>query len=143
MQDDAAVASCASIGGATAQLGMGARNNSATAAGTGRPVPSMTGRQLRAQLRAQQARNQHATVRHEPDEASCAATVLERARAKALAMLDGDTRRIAVVAEPGDPARVVIAIRGVAIGELMIPAERYDGFALLALMRQYGQAAVT
>ena len=33
-----------------------------------------------------------------------------------------------------------IAIRGAAVGELTIPAERYDAFALLALMQQHGHA---
>lgn len=64
-----------------------------------------------------------------------------RRRARALAMLDADPeRRIAVVAEAGDPAHVAVAIRGVAVGELTIPAERYDAFALLALMEQCGHA---
>jgi hypothetical protein len=66
---------------------------------------------------------------------------VERRRNRALAILaDEPERRIAVVAEPGDPAYVTVAIRGVAVGELTIPAERYDGFALLALMQQYGHA---
>jgi len=66
---------------------------------------------------------------------------VERRRNRALAILaDEPERHIAVVAEPGDPAYVTVAIRGVAVGELTIPAERYDGFALLALMQQYGHA---
>jgi len=59
-----------------------------------------------------------------------------RRRARALAMLDAEPmRRIAVIAESGDPARMAIAIRGAAVGELEIPAERFDAFALLALMQ--------
>jgi len=66
---------------------------------------------------------------------------VERRRNRALAILaDEPERHIAVVAEPGDPAYVTVAIRGVAVGELTIPAERFDGFALLALMQQYGHA---
>jgi hypothetical protein len=66
---------------------------------------------------------------------------VERRKARALAMLDADpNRRVAVVAEAGDPAHVTVAIRGGTVGELIIPAERYDGFALLALMQQYGNA---
>jgi len=66
---------------------------------------------------------------------------VERRRNRALAILaDEPERHIAVVAEPGDPAHVTVAIRGVAVGELTIPAERFDGFELLALMRQYGHA---
>jgi hypothetical protein len=66
---------------------------------------------------------------------------VERRRARALAMLDADpNRRLAVVAEAGNSAHITVAIRGVAVGELTIPAERYDGFALLALMQQYGNA---
>jgi hypothetical protein len=65
----------------------------------------------------------------------------ERRKARALRMLEEEpARRIAVVAEAGDPAHVTVAIRGVAVGELEIPAERYDGFALLALMEQHGHA---
>ena len=48
--------------------------------------------------------------------------------------------QIAVVADAGDPAHVTVAVRGVAVGDLEIPAESYDGFALLALMNQYGNA---
>jgi hypothetical protein len=66
---------------------------------------------------------------------------VERRKARALAMLDADpNRRLAVVAEAGNSAHITVAIRGVAVGELTIPAERYDGFALLALMQQYGNA---
>ena len=65
----------------------------------------------------------------------------ERRRNRALALLDAEpTRQIAVVAEAGDPAHVAIAIRAAAVGELEIAAECYDGFALLALMVQYGHA---
>jgi hypothetical protein len=66
---------------------------------------------------------------------------VERRRNRALAILaDEPGRQIAVVAEPGNPARVTVVIRGVAVGELTIPAQRYDGFALLALMQQYWHA---
>jgi hypothetical protein len=66
---------------------------------------------------------------------------VERRRNRALALLDAEpTRLVAVVAESGDPAHVAIAIRGAAVGELEIAPERYDGFALLALMNQYGHA---
>jgi hypothetical protein len=62
-----------------------------------------------------------------------------RRRDRALALLDADPgRHIAVIAEAGDPAHVAVAIRGDAVGELTIPAERYDAFALLALMEQHG-----
>ena len=64
-----------------------------------------------------------------------------RRRSRAIALLDPQpNRHIAVIAEAGDPAYVTVAIRGVAVGELTIPPERYDGFALLALMQQYGHA---
>lgn len=64
-----------------------------------------------------------------------------RRRARALAMLEAEPERpIAVVAEAGDPAHVAVAIRGTAVGELTIPADRYHAFALLALMQQYGHA---
>ena len=65
----------------------------------------------------------------------------ERRRNRALAILaEEPERHIAVVAEAGNPAHVTVAIRGVAVGDLQIPAERYEGFALLALMQQYGHA---
>jgi hypothetical protein len=41
---------------------------------------------------------------------------------------------------PGDPAHVTVAIRGGAVGDLEIPGERFDAFALLALMNEYGHA---
>ena len=59
---------------------------------------------------------------------------VERRRAKALALLAEDPAcHVAVVAEQGDPAHVAVAV-----GELEIPAERFDGFALLALMGRVG-----
>ena len=64
-----------------------------------------------------------------------------RRRSRALAMFaEQPGRHVAVVAEAGSPAHVTVAIRGVAVGDLEIPAERYDGFALLALMQRYGHA---
>ena len=64
-----------------------------------------------------------------------------RRRIRALAMLDADPdREIAVIAEAGDPAHVALAVRGVAVGDLEIPADRYDAFALMALMEQCGHA---
>ncbi|MGE5101742.1 MAG: hypothetical protein ACM3SX_17300 [Deltaproteobacteria bacterium] len=50
----------------------------------------------------------------------------DRRRGRALAILASEpTRDIAVVAEAGDPAHVTVAIRGVAVGDLEIPAESY------------------
>jgi hypothetical protein len=64
-----------------------------------------------------------------------------RRRNRALAILaDHPDQRLAVVAEPGDPAHITIAVRGAAVGDLEVAAERYDGIALLALMQQYGNA---
>ena len=66
---------------------------------------------------------------------------VDRRRARALALLAAEpSRHIAVIAEAGDPAHVTVAVRGVAVGELEIPAERYDGFALMALMQTHGHA---
>ena len=50
-----------------------------------------------------------------------------RRRLKALADL-----AYAVVGEYGDLAHVTVAFRAGAVGDMEIPAERYDGFALLA-----------
>jgi hypothetical protein len=61
----------------------------------------------------------------------------ERRKTRALQMLEEEpTRQIAVVAEAGDPAHVTMAVRGAAVGELEIDADKYDAFALLALMQQ-------
>ena len=66
---------------------------------------------------------------------------VERRRNRALSILeDRPEQRIAVVAEPGDPARIVVAIREVAVGELEIAGERFDAFAVLALMSEHGHA---
>ena len=62
---------------------------------------------------------------------------VERRRAMALAMLTAEpSRRIAVVAEVGDPVHVAVAIRGVAVGEMEIKADCYNGFELFALMQE-------
>jgi hypothetical protein len=75
-----------------------------------------------------------------PEREDCGPDVMQRRR-RALAILaEQPERQIAVVAEPGDPAHVTVAIRGVAVGDLEVPAERYDAFALLALMETYGHA---
>ncbi|HLY05192.1 MAG TPA: hypothetical protein VKR31_05540 [Rhizomicrobium sp.] len=107
---------------------------------------------MRAQLRAQQARNREATsgdqfarveLRSSPDRFSHRQESdpdAERRRNQALAILARQDQRVAVVAEAGNPAHVTVAIRGVAVGELEVPGERYDAFALLALMQQYGHA---
>ena len=60
---------------------------------------------------------------------------IERRRAKALSILaERPDRQIAIVAEAGDPAHIAVAIRGSVVGEVTVAAERYDAFALLALM---------
>lgn len=66
---------------------------------------------------------------------------VERRRSRALAILaEHPERRLAIVAEAGDPAHVAVAVRGLAVGDLEIPKEKYDAFALLGLMQQYGHA---
>jgi hypothetical protein len=63
-------------------------------------------------------------------------------QAKALAMLANNSElRIAVVAEAADAVLIGIAIRGVAYGELEVPAGRYDPFGLLTIIEQYGGEA--
>lgn len=49
-------------------------------------------------------------------------------------------RRIAVDAEAGDLAHVTVVIHSVACGELEISRDKYDAFALMALMETHGQA---
>jgi hypothetical protein len=80
--------------------------------------------------------------REKPDEPAANDEVdsgVLRRRLKALADLaEYPERRIAVVAERGDPSHVTVAVRDVAVGDFEIPAESFDGFALLALIRQHG-----
>jgi len=147
------VASCAPLAGATAQLGGTKRNSGATPVAPTTGKPPMTGRELRAQLRAQQGRNTPATLRASPAAKSCAPltensegtasrltdAASERRRAKTLAMLEAEpTGRYVVIAEAGDPAVVGIAISGLAYGELEIPRQSYDGLVLLAMLERYG-----
>lgn len=68
---------------------------------------------------------------------------VERRRARALALLAAKPElRIAVIAEPGDPIIVGVAIRGLTYGELEIPADRYDVAALMALMDRHAGATI-
>jgi hypothetical protein len=65
-----------------------------------------------------------------------------RRPAKALALLDEEpSRRVAVVAEAPKPGEAVghvcTAVRHVAVGDITIPADKYDAFALMALMEQH------
>jgi hypothetical protein len=63
----------------------------------------------------------------------------KRRRAKAVALLRANPEwQRAVLAEAGDPTVIGIAIRGVAYGEIEIPAAKYDPALLLALFDQYG-----
>jgi hypothetical protein len=65
----------------------------------------------------------------------------ERRRAKALALLGANpTWQRVVVAEAGDPAIIGVAIRGMAYGELEIPAAKYDAATLMALLEQHGNS---
>lgn len=96
--------------------------------------------EILAELAASEFSDQYARAREAQADPGC-----DRRRAKAIALLDEEpSRRIAVVAEapaPGELAGYVCtAIRHVAVGELEIPSERYDTFALLALMEQNGHA---
>jgi len=77
-------------------------------------------------------------------DASIDADVMRR-RVKALALLDKEPpRRFAVVVEAPKPGEAVghvcTAIRSIVVGEIEIPAEKYDAVALLALMEQHGHA---
>ncbi len=64
-----------------------------------------------------------------------------RRRSRALAILaEHPNQRIGVIAEASSPAHVTVAVRDLAVGDLEIPAERFDAFQLLALMQTYGTA---
>ena len=93
--------------------------------------------QLRTAIRAHKAAILAELAANEPTVDAGAG----RRRTKALALLDAEpARQIAVIAEAGDPAHVTVAVRGVAVGDLEISADRYDAFALMTLMQQYGNA---
>lgn len=121
-------------------------------------VYPLTGRELRAQLRAQQRRNSElqrqqlrevescggATAANDAPEAEAPAfdPATERRRTRTLALLEANPNwRRAVIAEAGEPAFIGVAIRGLAYGELEIPAARYDPVGLLALLDHYGRSA--
>lgn len=42
-------------------------------------------------------------------------------------------RRVPFVVETGDPIRITVAIRDVAVGDLEMPPDHYDAFVLLAI----------
>lgn len=64
----------------------------------------------------------------------------EGRRARVLAMLDADpSMRIAVACDgEGDPVAVAVAIRDKGACEVLIPAARFDPFALLELVARHG-----
>ena len=63
----------------------------------------------------------------------------EGRRQRVLAMLaDNPARRLAVVCDgQGDPVPVAVAIRGKGTCEVLIPAARFDPFALLELVERH------
>ena len=63
----------------------------------------------------------------------------EGRRQRALAMLAGNPAlRLAVVCDgQGDPVPVAVAIRGKGTCEVLIPAARFDPFALLELVERH------
>jgi hypothetical protein len=63
----------------------------------------------------------------------------EARRQRVLAMLaDNPALRLAVVCDgAGDPVPVAVAIRGKGTVEILIPAARFDPFALLALVERH------
>ena len=63
---------------------------------------------------------------------------IARRRNSALAILaDNAERRIAVVAEAGNPTYLTVAVRDIGVGDVEIPADKYDALALLKLMEAY------
>ena len=111
----------------------------------------MTGRELRAQLRAQLGRNTPATSSASLAAKSCAPEAItdvsapvvtdpgtERRSIKALGLLaDYPNVRRFVIAEAGDPVIIGVAVRDIGYGELEIPAARYDAWTLLELLDEY------
>ena len=101
--------------------------------------------ELRAAIRANKPAILAELAANDPGVDAPVESDVDRRRAKALALLDDEpNRRIAVVAEAprADEAvgHICTAIRCVSVGEIEIPAEKYDAFALLALMEQHGNA---
>jgi hypothetical protein len=102
----ARVAQLRPLGNATTQLGVADATATATTKGANARISPMTGRELRAQLLAQQQRNKSASGTLQPAGRSCAPREtrdpdIEHRNALALRMLHEDST-IAVVAESGD-----------------------------------------
>ena len=139
------VARCAALGAQQRNSDGENRNEGATRASDS----PMTGRELRAQLRAQLRRNRELQKAQLQGAESCGgATATEHARddpntehrrAKALAMVaENPAWRRFVLVEAGEPTVIGVAIRGVGYGELELPAQRYDAQTLLKLIDMYG-----
>ena len=98
--------------------------------------------ELRAQLRAQLARNQGAIQGDgNKPELRTPQPAMEGRRQRVLAMLDQypDTRYAVLVDNPDtDPVLLTLAIRGQATCELAIPAAKFDPFKLLAMIDRHG-----
>jgi hypothetical protein len=150
---DSTVAHCAALGAQPRNSDGRKRNESATPDATGTSDSPMTGRQLRAQLRAQLNRNRELRQPQLKSAESCAqccagATATEhvlhdpnteRRRAKALAVLaENPGWRRFVLVEAGEPTIIGVAISGIGYGELELPARRYDAQTLLELIDVYG-----
>ena len=104
------------------------------------PNPESEKARAPTQQTAQQARNTYATAAATINPRKLRALLDQRRRRdRVLDMLAANPRlRLAVIAEVGDPAVVGVAIRGAVYGEMEIPTDRYDAFALLELMQRYG-----
>jgi hypothetical protein len=79
----------------------------------------------------------------EPEVESLLDSAAEGRRQRALKMLaDNPVLRLAVVCDgSGDPVPVTVAIRDKGTCEVLIPAARFDPFALLELVERHGASA--
>ena len=114
---------------------------------------SLSGAELRAQLRAQPERNQATqavatdapAVAH-PQQDLSEAPMSPQCR-KAVAMLEADpalTRAVVTdSASLPDTVILAVAIRGLAVGEILIPKDRYDGLAVLVMLERLATGVTT
>ena len=111
------------------ETGKPANDNSAKAANNGRA----RGESLAGLATFALANPTEAKTESLPDPAA------EGRRQRALAMLAGNPAlRLAVVCDgQGDPVPVAVAIRGKGTCEVLIPAARFDPFALLELVERH------
>ena len=151
MSNSAGVARCAPLASATRNSEAKGATGGATHGEGQNAVSPMTGRELRAQLRAQLGRNTPATSGPSQATESCASLqaandpqpddpAIERRRQRVLELLDRHQDwhyAFVAVNEPGSVI-VHVGIRGLATGEIVIDEARYDAAELMRCFDRAG-----